>query len=170
MLWERKICLTEGMCSVKNVEVVTDQTHYNLDPKRTFADRTVRFSWMLHSYYRQTFTDVSNERSPFICSHELFIIYQSSLVKYYCVGVFEKFICVQVVLYYSFQWRPVDKDVASRCTLRAWKWALHQVTPDLQNSEDAVMVSCPVCRYCRLRIQLAELISSLGMRFYRNEC
>lgn len=68
------------MCSVKNLEVVTDQTRYNWDSNRTFADWTVSFSWMLHNYYRYTFTDISNERSPFIFSHEQFNLYQSSLL------------------------------------------------------------------------------------------
>jgi hypothetical protein len=139
------------MCCVQNLDVITDETRYNWDFKRTFADRAVRYSWMLQSYYRKTFTDVSNEINSFICSHEQFTVYQSSLVKYCCVGVFEKLSCVQVVLCHPFQWRSVDMDVASRCSLHNWRWALHQVTADLQNSEDAFMVSHPVYRYCRVR-------------------
>ena len=139
------------MCSVQNLEVVTDQTRYNWDSKRTYAERAVRCSWKLHSYYRSTFTDVSNERSSFVCSHEQFTLCQSSLVKYCCVGVFEKLSCVQVVLCHPFQWRSFDTDVVRRCTLHAWRWALHQVTADLQNSEDGFMVSRPVCMYCRVR-------------------
>jgi len=93
----------------------------------------------------------------------LFTIHHLLSVKYCCVGVFEKLSCVQVVLCHPFQWQSVDTVVANRGTLHAWRWALHQVTPVLQNGGDAFTVSSAVCRYCSVRYTTGrthQLISS----------
>lgn len=169
-MWELNICLTEGKCSVQNLDVVTDQTRYNWDSKLhlqtgrsgVLGCYTVIIGKHLLTFRTSAAPSSAAMSSLLFTSHHLL----STVVMMYLKS---RTVCKSCcVIHFS--------DGQSTRMWPAWahymleggrfiRW--HLIYRTVKIPSWSAVPSAGTAGSITL---LVELISSLCMRFYRSEC
>jgi hypothetical protein len=149
----KDIFLTEGRYSVQNLKILTDQTRYKWDSKRTFADQTVRFLGFYTVIIGKYLLNFRTNAVPLSTAMSTLLLTIHHLLSIVCVCVcfWKVELCASRVVS-SISVTVCRHDVASRCKLRAWRWwRFIRWYLIYRTVEMPSWSAAPFCRYCRAR-------------------